>query len=473
MATAIVNQDDDLNVNDLLAGKPRVYLLPEEIKVVDKYNVRPFKGDPKKWADGIEQLAISLDVDGQFDNLVIDEDQAVVMGHRRREAAVLVNQWREKQGREPLKLECAIADTPTIEHALLSNLIRTDNNPMDFAANCMRLLKEMGATDDKVPFSLVKELAKRLHVNHATITEALKRLSYPETIKQALINGDITTTTATSMVRGVQDSEKAEKVLAEARDSQVKKTADKLLSQVAEGKITVDQAKEQLKKSSEGVIEQPHVEAAIRNQPDEDKVGTVQPPINRAGLIEFFDGQDGPANGYPDSAVRVFVRYFVDKYAAGVGKDTKLQSLFDLMTQGSSKGTKEAQDKWDRARAKEEAAAERERAAKEAEKQAERDAAKAEKEAAKAEEKAKRDAEKAEVKAKKEAEEAAAKAEVKAKRDAEVAKKLAEKEEAERLALVKKAEEAKAKAQAAKEKAAEMLRMANEKAKLAKAAGKK
>ena len=100
-----------------------------------------------------------------------------------------------------------------------------------------------------------------------------------------------------------------------ARVKQVKAAATKALKDLESGKKTAEEAQAAIEKASTGRIESPAVRKAIKDLEPDKRAGAI--PLNRKELLETFDELDSPLYGHPDSAVRVWVRYFVDKYATG------------------------------------------------------------------------------------------------------------------------------------------------------------
>lgn len=295
------------------------------------------------------ELSKSLE-EGQLDDCLVTEmpvngngvKYVMIAGHRRRAASMIANERRSAAGQPLLKLRCRVLPyNDSLDRvALISNIQRKDIRPMSLALKIDQLMKEKGW----VGFPGVKKAAAYIGVSTAQITQHLKFLEAPMELRDKLELGEISADSAFDILAGVKPEHVGE-VLERAKQEQVRTTATKVLKDMEAGKKTPEQAQEEIEKASEpgAKVEAPAVRKAVRDLEDEKKAGSV--PLNRKEIIESFDELDSPLYGHPDSAVRVFVRYFVDKFVSGQGTHNTLLKHWDRMVERADKGTKEAADK--------------------------------------------------------------------------------------------------------------------------------
>lgn len=363
------------DVSTLSGFEPRLNLLPNEVDVRPEFEMRPYSSSlqQEKEHKRIEKLATSLDKEGQFDDCVITEMPAngnglkyvMVMGHRRRKGGLLLNERRTAEGRELFRLRCRLMpyDSALVRKALASNIERENLSPMDLALKIQQIKKENGWEG----FKGDKSVASYIGVSTAQVTQHLKFLEAPSELRDKLALGELSAESAFDLLSGVKPEHAGEAVEA-ARVEQVKAAATKALKDLESGKKTAEEAQAAIEKASTGRIESPAVRKAIKEMEPDKRAGAI--PLNRKELLETFDELDSPLYGHPDSAVRVWVRYFVDKYATGEGTNNTMLKHFDRMVEKADKGTAEASKKAEAKQKAEEAKLEKEQAEKAAAKAA-------------------------------------------------------------------------------------------------------
>ncbi len=316
------------------------YLLPSEIQVIEEYNVRPWMKDDANEGRLIDRLAQDMEQNGQLDDCVVRPGRAagsdvgpewvLFIGHRRRRAAAVINERRTVEGGELFRLRCRVDSSggDIKRKAIASNLQRKDFSPMDLAQLVHDLKKEHGWEG----FKGSKECGKYLNVSTETVTQHEKFLGADSQIQRDLVSGKLTAQNAFMLI-DAKPSKVAE-VMDAAHEEQAKEDLRK-------GKaVKVDK---QTGKAKPDKIEAPAIRKALRKVEDSTEKDV---PRTRKEILEWFESNDGPAYGFPDSAVRKFVRYFCDKWAAGVVKSDKgLSQLFDEAVEKSNQGTKAAQEK--------------------------------------------------------------------------------------------------------------------------------
>lgn len=429
----------DIDRSMLAGAEPRLFLLPQELEVDERFNVRKYsmksEAAQAKEQKLLDEMAESLSKQ-QLDDVLAIEDSSggkkryiVFAGHRRRAAALIENQRRSANGQPLLRLRVRLIDNTSDvrQQAIQSNLVRQNLSGMDLAMLIQEVMDENGWTG----FNGQKKAAKYLGVSTALVVTHSKFVNAPHELQEKLGLGLISVDSALQIIGGLGESlgaESVQSVLTDARAKQVEAAKQKASADVAAGKKTTEQAQEVVAKAAEGKIEAPAVAKAVREHQDKQVEDGKAKPVRRTlkEVLEWVQSLDGPAYGHPDSAVREWARKFY-AYCMGEASEKVMQGRFDTMTENAHQGTKEASEKERLKEQREAEKAQREAEKKEKEKQRAKEQAAKEREAKRAEAQAKRDAEKAEAKAKKDAE----KAEAQAKKDADKAKRDAEKAEKE------------------------------------------
>src|SRR5258705_6732577 len=129
----------------------------------------------------LHDLAASLTQSGVLQPVVvrrIGEGYQLVVGERRWRAAKLAGLTRI-----PAVIR-EVTDAQSLELALVENLLREDLNPVEEAEAYQRLLAEFGWTQD--------DLAERVSKDRSTISNCLRLLKLPESIRADLRAGRLT-----------------------------------------------------------------------------------------------------------------------------------------------------------------------------------------------------------------------------------------------------------------------------------------
>lgn len=141
----------------------------------------PFQ--PRKHFDEeqIADLADSLREHGMLQPLVVrrvDGRFELVAGERRLRAAQSLD-WQ----RVPIQVR-DVDDRQTAELALVENLQRSDLNAIEKATSFQRYLRDYDCTQE--------ELARRVHINRATVANLVRLLDLPEAVKKMVVDSELT-----------------------------------------------------------------------------------------------------------------------------------------------------------------------------------------------------------------------------------------------------------------------------------------
>jgi ParB family chromosome partitioning protein len=171
--------------------------------------IHPDKHQPRRHFDDahIAELAESIKSKGLLLPLIVrraHEGYVLVAGERRWRAA-------QKAGlRELPAMVREVSEKEAFELALIENIQREDLNPLEEAEAYKRLIDEHGLTQD--------ELATRVHKERSTVANALRLLRLPDSIKQAIVAGQLSMGHARAL-------------LAIADEGDLRKAADKVIAE--------------------------------------------------------------------------------------------------------------------------------------------------------------------------------------------------------------------------------------------------
>jgi ParB family transcriptional regulator, chromosome partitioning protein len=173
-------------------GEGNVFLCP-----LDK--IVPNRGQPRQHfdADKIEELAQSLREHGLLEPLVVrrrsgTDNFEIIAGERR---------WRAAQKaslREVLVVVRDVSAKDAYELALIENVQREDLDPIEFAEALDRLLKEHGHTQET--------LATRVGKDRSTIANALRLLRLPPSVRERVVNGELSEGHARALLGAPDDA---------------------------------------------------------------------------------------------------------------------------------------------------------------------------------------------------------------------------------------------------------------------------
>jgi ParB family transcriptional regulator, chromosome partitioning protein len=171
--------------------------------------IHPDKHQPRRHFDEVHiaELAESIKSKGLLLPLIVrraHEGYVLVAGERRWRAA-------QKAGlREVQAMVREVSEKEAFELALIENIQREDLNPLEEAEAYKRLIEEHGLTQE--------ELAARVHKERSTVANALRLLRLPDSIKQAIVAGQLSMGHARAL-------------LAIADEGDLRKAADKVIAE--------------------------------------------------------------------------------------------------------------------------------------------------------------------------------------------------------------------------------------------------
>ena len=153
----------------------------EEISVSE---IKPNSRQPRKNfdEDSIEQMARSIEAFGVVQPVVVRPTGAayeLIAGERR---------WRAAQKAGLDKIPAVIresTETSSLEMALIENIHRADLNGIEEAEAFQQLLEDFGITHE--------ELSKRVGKSRASISNSLRLLQLPPVVREAVVDGRIST----------------------------------------------------------------------------------------------------------------------------------------------------------------------------------------------------------------------------------------------------------------------------------------
>jgi ParB family chromosome partitioning protein len=149
---------------------------------VDRIEPNPEQPRQRFDSDALAELATSIREHGIVQPLIVsslgDERYRLIVGERRWRAARLAG-----LGRVPVIVKDATPQQ-TLELALIENLQRADLNPLEEAEVYRRLGNDFGLSH--------QALAQRVGKSRTAITNTLRLLTLPDTIKEAVVEGRLT-----------------------------------------------------------------------------------------------------------------------------------------------------------------------------------------------------------------------------------------------------------------------------------------
>jgi ParB family chromosome partitioning protein len=152
---------------------------------LDLDRIRPNREQPRREFDqeSLQELAASMAGDGVLQPVIVrpvgDGQYELIAGERR---------WRAAQIAGLLKVPALVRevdDTRVLEMALIENIQREDLNAIESASAFRTLIDDLGLTQ--------QDLADRVGKQRATISNMLRLLDLPGSVKQKLRDGSLTT----------------------------------------------------------------------------------------------------------------------------------------------------------------------------------------------------------------------------------------------------------------------------------------
>jgi ParB family chromosome partitioning protein len=162
----------------------------------------PQKGQPRQFfaKDKIEELAASIKEHGLLEPIVVRR----VPGQDKLEIIAGERRWRASQKaglREVLVIVKDVSPKAAFELALIENVQREDLNPVELAEALDRLVKEHHYTQET--------LAERLGKDRTTVSNSLRLLKLPASVRAKVISGELSEGHARALL-GVPDASKIE-----------------------------------------------------------------------------------------------------------------------------------------------------------------------------------------------------------------------------------------------------------------------
>jgi ParB family transcriptional regulator, chromosome partitioning protein len=162
-------------------GDKSVFVCP-----LDK--IVPQKGQPRQHFDAtaLEELAQSIREHGLLEPIVVRRSADKGVGEGKFEIIAGERRWRASQKaglREVLVVVKDVTPRTAFELALIENVQREDLNPVELAEALDRLVKEHAYTQET--------LAERLGKDRTTITNSLRLLKLPQTVRSKIVSGEL------------------------------------------------------------------------------------------------------------------------------------------------------------------------------------------------------------------------------------------------------------------------------------------
>jgi ParB family transcriptional regulator, chromosome partitioning protein len=171
--------------------------------------IAPRRDQPRQHFDSakLDELAQSIKEHGLLEPLVVrkksEGEFEIVAGERR---------WRAAQRAGLREVMVVVRDVSTrdaFELALIENVQREDLDPIEFAEALDRLVREHGYTQER--------LAERVGKDRSSIANALRLLRLPKTVRERVVNGELSEGHARALLGAPTDD-----VLTELADKVVK-----------------------------------------------------------------------------------------------------------------------------------------------------------------------------------------------------------------------------------------------------------
>lgn len=173
-----------------------------ELSVVDipLSDIRPQENQPRKSFDdeSLNELAESIKNQGILQPLLVEEyapgKYSIIAGERRYRAAKIAG-----LDKVPAIIR-SFSELQRIEVALIENIQREDLNPIDEAAAYAYLIQKSGLTQE--------EIAQKVGKKRSTITNSLRLLNLPDSMKDDVISGVLTSGHARAILSLVNPSDR-------------------------------------------------------------------------------------------------------------------------------------------------------------------------------------------------------------------------------------------------------------------------
>ena len=168
---------------DVLIGSAAA-LEGQRLEEIGVDEIKPNSRQPRKYfdEDSIEQMARSIEAFGVVQPVVVRPTGAayeLIAGERR---------WRAARKAGLDKIPAVIresTETSSLEMALIENIHRADLNGIEEAEAFQQLLEDFGITHE--------ELSRRVGKSRTSISNSLRLLQLPPPVREAVVDGRITT----------------------------------------------------------------------------------------------------------------------------------------------------------------------------------------------------------------------------------------------------------------------------------------
>ncbi|PWT88245.1 MAG: hypothetical protein C5B54_10935 [Acidobacteria bacterium] len=306
------------------SGAMLLFLDTKDIVESEVTNVRPWstKNHDEEEIQKIEALAATIEEEGQIEPVVVRKGDngswELVAGRRRKKAVELINAGRSKE--QELKLSAIVStnaaeDQNAYRQACIENMHRENLSAMDLAMNIQNVREKFKWTGKKE----TKKVAEFFKVSAATVTQYEKLLGLDADMQKKVHEGDVSRDDAFRLAE-VTASEGAKKA------AEIEQAATLAHDEVLGAGGTKKKAKAAKTKA---------IKKATRKETT---------PRSKSEIIEFFEGMLGPAYGYPNGNVHMFVNKFI-AWCKGELSDQTLEKYWDEMVQLAFKGTPEVNKK--------------------------------------------------------------------------------------------------------------------------------
>jgi ParB/Sulfiredoxin domain len=294
-------------------------LLPHEIHIDQRYNVRPFSGNSVREEERIRELSASMDSLGQLDNLLLTPDQVLIAGHRRRKAALMLNESRTAMGRPLMRLRCSVdsSNGDLRRKAISSNLHRRDQSPMDLAFLMVQIRQEYSWQGPDG----TRQLCKYLGICRMAVSQYERLLSCEKQLQDRIHEGIVSLQSALDLLKTLPSPAERAKALERAVAIQEENLTERAMAAYQRNPRNRAIVTRTLTAPRARRIEHPAIVAAIREQRT-GKCGCLS-RAELVGSIAQFDQGD-----YPEP-VRQWARYFTSVYAQGLGTSQELRKKFE------------------------------------------------------------------------------------------------------------------------------------------------
>src|SRR5215471_17303820 len=314
-----------------------VLLFLDTIEIVESEvtNVRPWtsKESDEEELRKIELLAETIQEEGQIQPVVVRKNgngkYELVAGRRRKRAIELINAGREK-GKE-LKVSAVVSvsanqNQNAFRQATIENIHREQINPMDMAVNIRNVREKFGWKGTKE----TAKVAAFFKVSKASVIQYEKLLALPNEVQEKVHKGELTRDDAFKL----SEVERAQP----GTSARVVEEAERTEEGIRAGGGTAKEAK----KAKSKVIK--HAAKEVKSAKRKAQGKEVRPePRSRREIIEFFEGMQGPAYGFPNGDVHVFVAKFMD-WCKGEISDSTLEKYWMKMVVSAYKGKAEVRE---------------------------------------------------------------------------------------------------------------------------------